>query len=652
MFGDFYIVGSDHLINAESSLNIKCSQYNHFIKMSCTEKLENTYDRNYVYCFPDIENTCLYDFSVTINGQEIKPQIRPLKEALQEFEEAMSQGYLAIIGNSTSLPNQNYFMLGNIKENSTIEVNYKLSSVALLLKSCYFFRLENSKNKAITIDYDMKCDSEIQEIKTKPAFEVSMIDKYNATFSFKTNGNLAVGVYTDLYHSFAISSAGNILISTYKNFKGVKTDPDDYYFLIDCSGSMNGSRIDKAKKCLQIFIQSLPEDCNFKIIRFGSQYKTVMPLCKYTNDNVQIANNLLQSIKADMGGTDIYLSLFHASISSKHKSIFLLTDGEVNNTEQIISPFKILKDNTKVYTIGVGDQSGKKLIVSLAETTSAKHTFVSDDDNMSAKVIMLLSDSVERPKFNTSSSSTMSIDCEGEISEIFPSPLPRLMSNVHQQIIIKAQHCDQILVNADNGDESIDICVPVMKVDDDIGLGEYLAKEQIDACSNADKCVQISISKGVLCKYTSFISVVPQSVINPIYKERLDEFRRDMRFCDTRSDEEPRDLVGDAFKALSRKMSSVKCTDPRTDVQRQNVDGSWDDFPQIDEELKEKYGQKVAATVAAIVFIKNKFKNGIEYSLIVKKGYSFLMKQNKEINWEEIVTKYLDEECLKIEEKN
>jgi Mg-chelatase subunit ChlD len=45
-----------------------------------------------------------------------------------------------------------------------------------------------------------------------------------------------------------------------------------FVFVVDCSGSMAGSRMNTTKAALKLFMQSLPEGCAFAVIRFGRRH--------------------------------------------------------------------------------------------------------------------------------------------------------------------------------------------------------------------------------------------------------------------------------------------------------------------------------------------------------------------------------------------
>lgn len=49
----------------------------------------------------------------------------------------------------------------------------------------------------------------------------------------------------------------------------MEPEPTEIVFLVDCSGSMSGNRIQAANRALQVFLRALPMNCHFNIIRFG-----------------------------------------------------------------------------------------------------------------------------------------------------------------------------------------------------------------------------------------------------------------------------------------------------------------------------------------------------------------------------------------------
>ena len=82
---------------------------------------------------------------------------------------------------------------------------------------------------------------------------------------------------------------------------------------MDRSQSMQGNKIDLTKQALILFMKSLPSDCLFEIISFGSSY---YPLGIGNNYCDEIVNKVIKTISttfmANKGGTNIYEPLKYA----------------------------------------------------------------------------------------------------------------------------------------------------------------------------------------------------------------------------------------------------------------------------------------------------------------------------------------------------
>ena len=90
--------------------------------------------------------------------------------------------------------------------------------------------------------------------------------------------------------------------------KEIQTDVNaakgEYIFLLDRSGSMGGSRIERAKEALKIFLQSLPENTYFNVVSFGSTSNSIFTNSqKYNKANLDKAFNEINKMTADLGGT-------------------------------------------------------------------------------------------------------------------------------------------------------------------------------------------------------------------------------------------------------------------------------------------------------------------------------------------------------------
>ena len=128
----------------------------------------------------------------------------------------------------------------------------------------------------------------------------------------------------------------------------LEMNPGLFIFLIDQSGSMSGNSIKVASKALLLFLQSLPAGSYYQIIGFGSYYEKYDETPKeYNSENINKSIKLVESLKADLGGTNIYEPLndvyksFHIHDKIKlPRNIFLLTDGEINDKKKNSSTYR------------------------------------------------------------------------------------------------------------------------------------------------------------------------------------------------------------------------------------------------------------------------------------------------------------------------
>ena len=170
----------------------------------------------------------------------------------------------------------------------------------------------------------------------------------------------------------------------------------EYIFLLDCSGSMSGSRIQMARESCALFIRSLPFHSTFNIIFFGSKFHPLFPhSLKYSQSNIQKALKILENKEADMGGTDILSPLKYIYNLKGDmcfpRNIYMLTDGDVGEREVVIAEIRKHSHHTRVHTFGIGNGAGDELVRGAAEAGRGMHQFVTDTEDLAPRVISSLS---------------------------------------------------------------------------------------------------------------------------------------------------------------------------------------------------------------------------------------------------------------------
>ncbi|KAM3137531.1 hypothetical protein pb186bvf_010321 [Paramecium bursaria] len=155
-------------------------------------------------------------------------------------------------------------------------------------------------------------------------------------------------------------------------------------------GSMTGSRIQKAKQALILFIQSLPSDSFFNIISFGSSYQYQFQQSIEYKSDIEVKHCWTQKHIMLIWEVLTYNQLQ----KGYSRNIFLLTDGEDTVDPILYLVEQSSRPDVRFYSVGIGEGCNEFLIKKIAFLGNGLHGFVHDDGDLSKTIIIMLSDSI------------------------------------------------------------------------------------------------------------------------------------------------------------------------------------------------------------------------------------------------------------------
>jgi Ca-activated chloride channel family protein len=171
-----------------------------------------------------------------------------------------------------------------------------------------------------------------------------------------------------------------------------QSQPAEVVFVIDCSGSMEGSSIEQAKAALSLCLRHLSHGDRFNICCFGSCYHWMAgEALQYNQDTLQFALGFAENIQADLGGTEIYPPLSSLLSTSPcvggSRQVILLTDGQVTNEDACIALARAQRTHNRFFTFGIGPASSQHLVCSLASATGGAAEFITPNERIEEKVL-------------------------------------------------------------------------------------------------------------------------------------------------------------------------------------------------------------------------------------------------------------------------
>ncbi len=542
-----------------------------------TQKFHNPYDEKIeaVYVFPLPQNAAVNEFIMIIGKRRIRGIIRERKEAEEIYRQARSQGYVASLL-TQERPNIFTQKIANIEPGKNIDVNIKYFNTLAYVDGWYEFvfpmvvgprfnppcytdgigavargkkGISGQKTEvqylkpgersghdiAVTVDVDagvtiedVACTSHVidKTFSTPENLSVKLsnrdsIPNKDFILRYKVAGKKVKSALVT--HRDKRGGFFSLMLYPPENLSYLKRAPMEMIFVLDCSGSMRGKPIAKAKEAIKRGLKKLGKDDTFQVIRFSNNASQFGPNpVPATRANIRKAIRYVDNLHGS-GGTmmieGIKAALDFAHDRRRFRLVSFMTDGYIGNEVEILAAIHQRLGASRIFSFGVGSSVNRYLLDRMAKLGKGAVAYIGLDDS-AGQVVDLFYERISHPALTD-----VNIDWGNmQVTDVYPNQIRDLF--VGRPVILtgrfKGQRKATIRVSGKVGDLTQEITIPV-NLDDSAsthsGIACVWARKRIetlanqatyDSNSNSDlpgQIKQVALEYGLMSAYTAFIAV-------------------------------------------------------------------------------------------------------------------------------------------------
>jgi len=444
------------------------------------QSYRNPYDEKIeaIYTFPLPQNSSVSDFIMTIGKRRIRGIIRERGEAERIYAEARASGYVAALL-TQQRPNVFTQKVSNIEPGKGIDINltyyhllpYRDGSYTFVFPTVVGPRFnppgvtdgigavpagaEGTSGQPVEVSYlgagekakhklDMTVDVDagmsIEEIESdNHAIDIERISETRSRVKLAKGSIIPNKDYVLRYRvagervksAFLVHQARNSKYFTFvlqppRDLQRLDRAPLEMIFVVDCSGSMRGAPLEKAKRALRSAITRLGSRDTFQIIRVSDRASSFGPRpIPATPSNMARALAFVDSLTASgdttsIAGISAALDVPHAD--HRLRLVSFMTDGYIGNEAEILATIYRKVGASRIFSFGVGSSVNRYLLERMAKIGRGAVAYVSLDDDISDAAVDAFYERIARPAL-----SDVQLDFgDMKVSDVYPSTIPDL----------------------------------------------------------------------------------------------------------------------------------------------------------------------------------------------------------------------------------
>ena len=294
--------------------------------------------------------------------------------------------------------------------------------------------------------------------------------------------------------------------------------PRETVFVIDTSGSMQGTSMAQAKEALLTGLATLTAQDRFNVVEFNSATRPMWPSAlPATAANLEHARAWVARLRAD-GGTEMAGALAFAldgrDTPGYLRQVIFMTDGAVGNEDQLFGLIADRLGATRLFTVGIGSAPNSHFMTKAALFGRGTFTYIGDLREVQDKMARLFA------KIGSPVLKDVTVRWpDGTPVETFPARVPDLY--LGEPIVVAAAHATArgtIVVSGMRGNEPWSVALTPSPSGEPNGVGALWARAKIASLMDelrlgAEEAkirpavLEVALEHHLVSRYTSLVAV-------------------------------------------------------------------------------------------------------------------------------------------------